>query len=376
MDESKSTPAAGNPGNPGADQATTTPSTPIDALLERKGRSGWRGRFGRKGLQSYRLRLVVQIGFTAVILAIGVQFARFVHAADAGVTPLPHRPPGVEGFLPISGLMGVLDWIYQGTLNTIHPAATVLFLIFTIGALLLRKNFCSWICPIGLLSETLARVGRRLFGRNFRPWKWLDIPLRSLKYLVLGFFLWAIGGMPADALQGFIYGEYNRVSDVKMYFFFADLSTFSLVVIAILALGSVLIHGFWCRYLCPYGGWLGLVSWLSPLKIRRDGDSCTSCGLCDQVCMARIPVSKKAKITSVECTGCLDCVASCPVGSTLYVGTPRSKWTVTGYAAAVVGLFLAGYLIARATGSWENGVTDEEYHRLTGIRGDLEHIGK
>ena len=44
--------------------------------------------------------------------------------------PLPSRPPGVEGFLPISGLMGLLDWIYQGALNTIHPAATILFVLF------------------------------------------------------------------------------------------------------------------------------------------------------------------------------------------------------------------------------------------------------
>jgi polyferredoxin len=333
-------------------------------------------RLGRNGILSYRLRLAVQIGFTILILAIGAQFARFVLAGEAGETPLPHRPPGVEGFLPISGLMGALDWIYQGTLNTIHPAATVLLLLFTAGALLLRKNFCSWFCPIGFLSESLARLGRRLFGRNFRFWKWLDILFRALKYLILGFFAWAIGGMTAEALQEFIYGEYNRVGDVKMYFFFAELSTFSVVVLLVLAVGSILVNGFWCRYLCPYGAWLGLFSWLSPLKIRRDGDSCTDCGSCDTVCMARLPVSKKATITSVECTGCLDCVASCPVQSTLYVGTPRSKWTVGRYAAAVVLLFVAGYGLARGAGAWENAVTDEEYIHLIEIRDELDHLGE
>ena len=129
----------------------------------------------------------------------------------------------MEGFLPISGMMGLLDWFYQGTLNRVHPAATMLFVIVVVVAFVARKSFCSWICPVGLLSETLARLGRKLFGRNFRPWRWLDIPLRGLKYLLLFFFVQAIVGMSGAALQAFIESPYNRVADVKMGLFFVRL---------------------------------------------------------------------------------------------------------------------------------------------------------
>ena len=36
------------------------------------------------------------------------------------------------------------------------------------------------------------------------------------------------------------------------------------VTLAVLALLSIVVKNFWCRYLCPYGALLGLVSWISP----------------------------------------------------------------------------------------------------------------
>lgn len=324
------------------------------------------GRTGRKWYRSFRLRILVQSGFAVTCTLLGVQFARFVAAAKAGAEVLPQRPAGVEGFLPIGGLLGALDWIYQGSLNVIHPAATVLLLLFVAMALVARKSFCSWVCPAGFLSDLLARFGRWAFGRNFRIWRWLDVPLRSLKYLLLGFFVWAIAQMTPEAVRAFIESPYYRLSDVKMGLFFVHLSGFGAGVIALLAAASVLWKGFWCRYLCPYGALLGLVSWMSPFKVRRDPVSCIDCKLCDKACGSRLPVSTKTAITSPECTGCLDCVAACPVKDALGIGLPkRRRLPVPAYAAVILCLFLAGYVGARASGLWHNGISDAEYvHRL------------
>jgi len=235
-------------------------------------------------------------------------------------------------------------------------------------AVLLRKSFCSWICPVGLLSESLARVGQRMFGRNFRFHSGLDISLRGVKYLLLGFFLWAIFTMDAQGLRAFIESPYNRVSDVKMYLFFAEIGPTAAVVIGALAIGSIFVQGAWCRYVCPYGALLGLFSWMSPVKVRRDDGSCTDCGLCDRTCMARLPVSRKAAIHSVECTGCLDCVSVCPVAGTLTMGSRRVRIRATVYALAVVVLFLVGYSSARMADVWQNQISDTEYiERITHI---------
>lgn len=320
-----------------------------------------RAKSGVKPYRAFRVRLVVQGGFALLSLLLGVQFARFLAAARAGELPLPVRPPGVEGFLPISGMMGLLDWFHQGKLNDIHPAATILFLVFVLTAFLLRKAFCSWICPVGFLSESLARLGQKLFKRNFRPHRAVDLVLRGLKYLLLGFFLWAIFGMSAGALRAFIESPYNRVSDVKMYLFFARIGEVAAIVLVVLAVLSVFVQGAWCRYLCPYGALLGFFSWRSPVRIARDDETCTECGICDRVCMARLPVSRRKEITSVECTGCLDCVAACPVKPALALGRRRRRIGVLAFAAAVVIVFVAGYGAARLAGLWRNSIPDAEY---------------
>lgn len=98
------------------------------------------------------------------------------------------RPGGIEGWLPIAGLMNAKFSWETGQLPPIHVASMLLLLAFVLTSLLLKKSFCSWLCPIGTLSELVGSLGKRMFGRSFTLPKWLDIPLRSLKYLLLGFF--------------------------------------------------------------------------------------------------------------------------------------------------------------------------------------------
>ena len=56
------------------------------------------------------------------------------------------------------------------------------------------------------------------------------------------------------------------------------------VVTAIVIVGSLFIHRFWCRYLCPLGAILSLVQRFSLFKIQRDPKLCINCGkLCESV---------------------------------------------------------------------------------------------
>src|SRR5438045_9019124 len=111
------------------------------------------------------------------------------------------RPAGVEGWLPIAGLMNVKYWLSTGHIPGIHPAAFFLFITFLAIAFLFRKAFCNWLCPVVTLSEYLWRAGRTLLRRNFQFTRWLDLPLRSLKYLLLSFSRWAVVYVQSDALD-------------------------------------------------------------------------------------------------------------------------------------------------------------------------------
>ena len=311
-------------------------------------------------------RSVIQFAFVALCIWIGVEFALFMRWGTSGGTePFVQRPPGAEGFLPISALMSLKYWWHTGIVNNVRPSGLIILLAILAVSVVLKKAFCSWLCPIGTLSESLWMFGKKLFGRTFDPPRWLDYPLRSLKYLLLAFFVASIAGMDASSLAAFIYSPYNKMADVKMYLFFAEITTFALWTIIILALLSVVIKNFWCRFLCPYGALLGIAGWLSPLRITRTKATCIDCELCTKACPSRIKVHKATRVWSDECTSCMACVAACPVKDTLELRAANHARAVPAkvYGALVAGVFVAVVGMAMLTGFWQNGISKEEYLR-------------
>ena len=235
--------------------------------------------------RSQWFRHSVQAAFVMLNIGLGIQFCLWTRYYDsAGKTLYVNRPAGVEGWLPIAGMMNTKYLLETHSIPQIHPAAMFLFLAFLASSLLLKKAFCSWLCPIGTLSELLWKTGEKLFGRNFQLPKWLDIPLRGLKYVLLSFFAFVIGSMSAAALADFLHSPYGMVADVKMLNFFRDMGQTGIIVFVVLLSLSLFIRNFWCRYLCPYGALMGLASLLSPAKIRRDAAACIDCGKCARAC--------------------------------------------------------------------------------------------
>ena len=326
---------------------------------------------------SQRVRHTVQLAFVLLNAWLGIQFYLWVRFFERGGVGLwVPRPAGAEGWLPIAGFMNFKFFVVTGRVPVIHPAAMFLLMAFAATSLVAKKSFCSWLCPVGTLSEALARLGKKTFRRNFHLPRWLDIPLRGLKYLLLGFFVLIIGTMSATAIEDYMRTPYGIIADVKMLNFFREMSQTTVVVLIVLAMLSVVIENFWCRYLCPYGALMGLVSLLSPLKIRRNPSACIDCGKCTRACPAALPVDRLVQIRSVECTACMACIASCPSEGALRLSfapghgpasaQPRYRRPAT--PLAIVGilavLFFGTILIARATGHWQTNVPRAIYQEL------------
>ncbi len=310
------------------------------------------------------IRRLVQIGFTLTTILIGVRFYIFVHQLESGAEKVISRPPGVEAFLPLSALMSLKYWLLSGDFPLVHPSGLILLIIILLTALVLKRGFCSWVCPFGLLSEFLAKIHVWIFGKPRRVWPWLDYPLRSLKYILFFFFAWAIlVRMNVPSLKAFLDSPYNKVADIKMLQFFVHATPLTVKVLIALTLLSILVRNFWCRYLCPYGAMLGALSWLSPFKIRRNADTCIDCIKCTEVCPANINVHAQKTVLSDECHACLQCVAVCPVQNTLSLSGPKRKWPIKPavYAAIIVGMFLFTSLAARLFHVWQNDISINEY---------------
>ncbi|MBN1447465.1 MAG: 4Fe-4S binding protein [Bacteroidetes bacterium] len=320
-----------------------------------------------KSPDSQQLRFWMQAAFIGLCLWIGLEFSLWYFWHEGSGNIYASRPAGVEGFLPISALMSLYYLLLSGNIHPVHPAGLFILIAIVIMSVLMKKSFCSWMCPVGTLSENVGEFGKKLFGRNFRVWKWLDYPLRSLKYLMIAFLVYVVFfQMDENSLRMFLDSPYNRVADVKMFLFFKDISRTSLIVIGVLLALSLVIRNFWCRYLCPYGALLGLTGLLSPFRITRNVESCIDCAKCAKVCPNRIAVDRLHVVLSDECTTCMACVSACPVQNTLELKASRkSRLTVkpAWVAAAVAGIFLLVTGIAMLSGKWNSAIGEAEYSR-------------
>ncbi len=147
---------------------------------------------------------------------------------------------------------------------------------------------------------------------------------------------------------------------------------------AIVALNAVRPR-FWCRYLCPLGALLGLVSKVALVRHRVDADTCIACGKCARACpTGTIDPARGYAADPAECTLCLDCAAVCPTNAVGFHGhlvpaawrdydpSRRQALLALGAAVAGVGLLRAApaarrespWLI-RPPGARENGLLDK-----------------
>ena len=325
---------------------------------------------------SQRIRRTFQLVFLGLNVWMCVEFYRWVRFFETGAAGIaPSRPPGVEGWLPIASLMNLKVLLATGELPGLHPAGLFLLISFLAMSWLLRKSFCSWLCPVGTISEYLWAWGKKQFRRNWRIPRWGDIALRSLKYILMGLFLYAVASMPVDGIKAFLEGPYGVVADVKMLNFFRFMGMAGAVVMGVLLIGSVFIQNLWCRYLCPYGALFGLFSKLSPLRIKREAELCIDCAKCSKACPSALAVDKLITINSAECTGCMRCVTSCPAEGALHLSMAGSKRRVPTWAVAVlvgaIFLGIAGY--ARMTGHWYTNLPQSVYQSLVPRANEFSH---
>ena len=324
---------------------------------------------------SQAIRRGFQLAFLALNVWIGIEFYLFVRYYETGGRGGFHdRPPGVEGWLPIASLMNLKVLLHTSALPSVHPAGVFLLVSFLLMSWLLRKSFCSWLCPVGTFSEYLGVLGRKLFRRNFVLPRWLDLALRSLKYILLGLFVWVIASMSVDQIRAFLGGPYGIVADVKMLNFFRMLSLGGVAMLLLLVALSLFVKNFWCRYLCPYGGLLGLLGMLGPLRIKRDPVACIDCAKCARVCPSTLKVDHLITVQSAECTGCLSCIAACPVENALYMSMEgRRRVPVWAMAAGIAALFFGCVLIAQWTGHWHTDLPQKVYMELVPRANEFVH---
>ncbi len=267
--------------------------------------------------------------------------------------------------------------------NRAFLAAGALSLLTVLLALVAGRAWCGWLCPLGAVLDLFSFHKKGRVASVPEGW-------RKVKYVVLLIILFAalIGNLtllildPVTLLmRGFTVGVWPAVDrainavETMLYpvpFLSKAIVSFDSLVrpallptqpvfyqgallFAALLVGVILLNlvasRFWCRYLCPLGGLLGLIGKVSLFR-RQVGEECRVCKLCTAACpTGTIDPAKNYASDPGECTLCLECLDSCPRSSIqLTPGLKPGAWQpydpsrrealgAFGVSAAAIALF-------------------------------------
>ena len=214
----------------------------------------------------------------------------------------------------------------------------VLVFYFIVGG----RVFCSWFCPIHLLSEIAQKFRKKTAVFKLKPsknQKYVSLSVVLVFSLVTSQpiieIISPVGSLSNNIVLGVknindIYGSEIALGSGEMFGnikrnilnnenqnYQIYLNSSLWVIFFILLIEMFLSKGWWCSYTCPVGALYSLVGWKSLTKIKIDNDKCTQCGDCYSVCMNPEVLQSPVKgysnwVKDGSCSNCINCVGICP----------------------------------------------------------------
>ena len=210
------------------------------------------------------------------------------------------------GTIPLADPYLFLQVLASGFLVGVDVIIGVI-IISLFYALIGGRAFCSWVCPINLVTD-LANWLRRALNLDKEEINYRFLK-RSARYwiLVLGLIVSAVVGISA----------FEAVSPITImqrgviFGFGAGIS----IVIAIFLFDLFGVKNGWCGHLCPLGATYSIIGKKSLIRVSHNHENCTNCMKCKIVCPENQVLSminkKSIMVTDGECTNCGRCIEVC-----------------------------------------------------------------
>jgi NosR/NirI family transcriptional regulator, nitrous oxide reductase regulator len=189
----------------------------------------------------------------------------------------------------VFGLLG-------GNLPVFRPnlAWYLLAVVTVVSTILWGRVYCGRICAFGALTQLVDAVMPN-------RWQW-NVP-RALEQRAS----WIKYGILGGALAYFLITQNPLIYPYIEPFWMFGLHLRTPVLLAMLGtllLASIFVRNLYCRFLCPLGAFLGVLSNLTVFRIKRWSE-CNTCKICQKAC--EWGAIDGPKIIKSECVRCDDC---------------------------------------------------------------------
>lgn len=193
--------------------------------------------------------------------------------------------------ISIVDVFGVIEWNLPIPKYNISYYALGVFVI--VSTILWGRLYCGRICAFGALTQLLdAVVPKKL---RVEPPAYIERRAAWIKYGVLGGVI--VYFVVTRDLQ-----VYRWVEPFWMFGMFGTAGMW--VALGLLLTATIFVRNLYCRFLCPVGAMLGIMSGLTVFRIKRWSE-CSSCKICEKAC--EWGAIRGPTIVKSECVRCDDC---------------------------------------------------------------------
>jgi len=196
------------------------------------------------------------------------------------------------GFLSVSHITNTINLGPSMILSDLPLLMIVVFTLVT--TLIWGRVFCSSLCPFGALQDMITRIVPRRWQRTVPAF--IHDKALTVKYALLALIV--IMAVVQSDISIFQYFEPFGT----LFFYSTSLVLWTILILILLA--SAVVKRFYCRYVCPLGAALGVLSLISLRRIKRV-PQCSVCKVCEHACPTG--AIRNHEIDFKECVRCDIC---------------------------------------------------------------------
>ena len=170
------------------------------------------------------------------------------------------------------------------------------FMLFVVATTVLwGRVYCGRVCAFGALTQLMDPI----IPRKMR----IEIPVRTERYANLVKYGVLAGVLAYYLVTKDVTGPIRYAEPFWMFSLFG--TTAMWIGLALLLAATVLVRNLYCRFLCPVGAALGLISSVTTVFSIKRWSECKTCKICEKTC--EWGAIRGPQIVKSECVRCDDC---------------------------------------------------------------------